>query len=84
MKSVMKPIRLNPDKEKELYEFIQERGPKPAVRFLFEFYKNNKNIVDNIVDKLKQEIDFSKPKTVLQAKEIGSEFNFKDDFINNF
>ncbi len=84
MKSVMKPIRLNPDKEPELYKFIQERGPKPAVRFLFNFYQNNKNLVENIVEKLKQEIDFSKPKTVLQTKKASGVFNFEDDFTSKF
>lgn len=83
MKSVQKPIRINPIKEKDLYAFIIERGTKPAVKFLFEFYQSNQNLVQNIVDKLKNEIDFAKPKTTIQSKQ-SNDFNLEDDFTSNF
>ncbi len=79
MKSVQKPIRINPAKERELYEFISKRGTKPAIKFLFDFYQNNKNIVQDIVDKLKDEITFSKQRTTTIVKK--KEDDFSDDFI---
>ncbi len=85
MKSIQKPIRINPTKERDLYEFLETRGTKPALNFLFNFYQNNKNLAENIVEELKK-MDFVKPTTTITKKIQSStkDFNFDDDFTSKF
>lgn len=84
-------IRINPKTEPDLYQFVNEkRGPKKALKFLFQFYKTNNNLAEDIVNKIKEEIDFSAPKTTtttrIKTKQISQDFeidNEADDMLSN-
>jgi hypothetical protein len=45
-------IRFNPEKDKDLIEFINEKGLKPGLKFLFEYYQNTCDLKDYIDNKL--------------------------------
>lgn len=66
---MIKPLYINPEKEKDLLAFLEQYGTKRAVNMLFDFYRH--------LDRF-QEIG-SKPKPT-----VSSSFNFEDDFIANF
>lgn len=59
------PIRINPETESDLYNFIQEKGgPKKGLKFLYNYYQTNKNLSESIY-KLIDEFDSG---TVIKPK----------------
>lgn len=66
---MIKPLYINPEKEKDLLAFLEQHGTKRAINMLFDLYRH--------FDRFER-IDTKPKPTVLSG------FNFEDDFIANF
>lgn len=78
---ILKPISVNPTKEKALFEFLETHGTKKAVVKLFDFYQNNQDIMQNILDKLNN-INVTK----IQSKKLNDFVidDEADEMLNSF
>lgn len=85
-KSVVKTLRINPKNEKELYDFINDKGGiKKALTFLYEHYKMSRNVeqlISTLVDQLKENIKIQQPLPAVKIDLKTTEK--KNDLISKF
>jgi hypothetical protein len=76
---MIKSFRINPEKERELYEFIQEHGTKKAINKLWEFYQNNKDLDQIIESSIKNALKDVKINAVQGAPKQQEDNNTKQE-----
>ncbi len=59
---MLKSVRINPEREQDLYEFFETHGLKPGINKLWEFYQNNKNL-ESVIEKALSNLQMMGPIT---------------------
>jgi hypothetical protein len=79
-------VRFNPDKEKELIDYFQDKGLKTGIKELYDFYQKHQEVksIEDVIKEALKEVKVISPTDKTQDTGIKEVSNKAKKFIGAF